>query len=131
MEVLSLHELLNSKAKKSIYKSVFLNLTYDRKPYIMIEANDDTFLNATKKKNDTFNRINNKIIDNLDKILKHYSDNGIRIERDSITIIHYSLFEYYHQENILRKITSSDKSRLEANGITIHETNKGNEYVVF
>lgn len=130
MEIISLYELLNSKAKKSIYKSVDLNLTYDRKPYIMIEAYDDTFLNATKKKNDTFNRINNKIIDNLDKINKHYSDNGIKIERDAITIIHYSLFDY-HRENILRKITSSDKSRLEANGITIHETNKGNEYVIF
>lgn len=130
MEILSLHELLNSKAKKSIYKSVFLNLTYDRKPYVMIEANDDTFLNATKKKSDTFERINNKIIDNLDKILKHYSDNGIQIERDAITMIHYSLFDY-HQENILRKINSSDKNRLEANGITIHETNKGNEYVIF
>lgn len=130
MEILSLHELLNSKAKKSIYKSVFLNLSYDRKPYVMIEANDDTFLNATKRKNDTFNRINNKIIDNLDKINKHYSNNGIKIERDKITIIHYSLFDY-HRESILRKITSSDKNRLEANGITIHETNKGNEYVVF
>ena len=130
MEIISLHELLNSKAKKSIYKSVDLNLTYDRKPYIMIEANDDTFLNATKRKSATFEKINNKIIDNLDKINKHYSDNGIKIERDAITIIHYSLFDY-HQENILRKITSSDKSRLEANGITIHETNKGNEYAIF
>lgn len=130
MEIISLHELLNSKAKKSIYKSVFLNLTYDRKPYVMIEANDDTFLNATKKKNDTFNRINNKIIDNLDKINKHYANNGIEIDRDKITIIHYSLFDY-HRENILRKITSSDKNRLESNGITIHETNKGNEYAIF
>ena len=130
MEIISLYELLNSKAKKSIYKSVDLNLTYDRKPYIMIEAYDDTFLNATKKKSDTFNRINHKIIDNLDKILKHYSDNGIEIERDSITIIHYSLFDY-HMENILRKITSSDKSRLEANGITTYETNKGNMYAIF
>lgn len=130
MEILSLHELLNSKAKKSIYKSVFLNLTYDRKPYIMIEANDDTFLNATKRKSVTFERINNKIIDNLDKINKHYSNNGIEIERDRIMIIHYSLFDY-HQENILHAINTSDKKRLEANGITIHETNKGNEYAVF
>ena len=130
MEIISLHELLNSKAKKSIYKSVFLNLSYDRKPYIMIEAYDDTFLNATKRKSATFERINNKIIDNLDKINKHYSNNGIEIERDRITLIHYSLFDY-HQENTLHAITSSDKSRLEANGITTHETNKGNEYVVF
>lgn len=130
MEIISLYELLNSKAKKSIYKSVFLNLTYDRKPYIMIEAYDDTFLNATKRKSATFERINNKIIDNLDKINKHYYDNGIEIDRDKITIIHYSLFDY-HQENTLHAITSSDKNRLEANGITIHETNKGNEYVVF
>lgn len=130
MEVLSLHELLNSKAKKSIYKSVFLNLTYDRKPYLMIEANDDTFLNATKKKSDTFKRINNKIIDNLDKINKHYSNNGIKIERDRIMIIHYSLFDY-HQENILHVFNTSDKNRLEANGVTTHETNKGNMYAVF
>ena len=72
MKIISLHELLNSKAKKSIYKSVFLGLTYDNKPYIMIEAYDDTFLNATKKKSATFDKINNKIIDNLDKINKHY-----------------------------------------------------------
>lgn len=130
MKIISLHELLNSKAKKSIYKSVFLNLTYDRKPYIMIEAYDDTFLNATKKKSATFDKINNKIMDNLDKINKHYSNNGIDIERDKITIIHYSLFDY-HMENILRAITISDKSRLQANGLTTHETNKGNMYVVF
>lgn len=130
MEIISLYELLNSKAKKSIYKSVFLNLTYDRKPYVMIEAYDDTFLNATRKPSATFDKINNKIIDNLDKINGHYSNNGIEIDRDKITIIHYSLFDY-HQENILHVITSSDKSRLEDNGITIHETNKGNEYAVF
>lgn len=130
MKIISLHELLNSKAKKSIYKSVMLNLTYDRKPYIMIEAYDDTFLNATKKPSATFDKINNKIIDNLDKINKHYLDNGIEIERDTITIIHYSLFDY-HSENILRAITLSDKSRLEANGLTTHETNKGKMYVIF
>ena len=88
MKIISLHELLNSKAKKSIYKSVMLNLTYDHKPYIMIEAYDDTFLNAIKNKSTTFDKINNKIIDNLDKINKHYLDNGIEIERDTITIIH-------------------------------------------
>ena len=130
MKIKSLHELLNSKAKKSIYKSVMLNLTYDRKPYIMIEAYDDTFLNATKRPSATFEKINNKIMDNLDKINKHYSDNGIEIERDSITIIHYSLFDY-HSENILRAIDIYDKNRLQANGITTHETNKGVMYVVF
>lgn len=130
MKIISLHELLNSKAKKSIYKSVMLNLTYDHKPYIMIEAYDDTFLNATKNKSATFEKINNKIIDNLDKINKHYSDNDIEVERDSITIIHYSLFDY-HSENILRVIDLHDKSRLEANGLTTHETNKGVMYVVF
>ena len=130
MKIKSLHELLNSKAKKSIYKSVMLNLTYDRKPYIMIEAYDDTFLNATKRPSATFEKINNKIMDNLDKINKHYSDNGIEIERDSITIIHYSLFDY-HSENILRAIDTHDKNRLQANGLTTHETNKGNMYVIF
>lgn len=130
MKIISLHELLNSKAKKSIYKSVMLNLTYDHKPYIMIEAYDDTFLNATRKPSATFEKINNKIMDNLDMINKHYSDNGIEIERDAITIIHYSLFDY-HAENILRAITLSDKSRLEANGLTTHETNKGKMFVVF
>lgn len=130
MKIISLHELLNSKAKKSIYKSVMLNLTYDRKPYIMIEAYDDTFLNAKKRPSTTFEKINNKIMDNLDKINKHYSDNDIEIETDGITIIHYSLFDY-HAENILRAITIRDKSRLEANGLTIHETNKGNMYVIF
>ena len=130
MKIISLHELLNSKAKKSIYKSVMLGLTYDHKPYIMIEAYDDTFLNATKKKSATFDKINNKIMDNLDKINKHYSDNGIEVEREKITIIHYSLFDY-HSENILRAITIRDKNRLEANGLTTHETNKGNMYVIF
>ena len=130
MEIISLHELLNSKAKKSIYKSVFLGLTYDHKPYIMIEAYDDVFLNATKNKSTTFDKINNKIIDNLDKINKHYLDNGIEIERGKLTIIHYSLFDY-HSENILRAITTSDKSRLQASGLTTHETNKGNMYVIF
>lgn len=130
MKIISLHELLNSKAKKSIYKSVFLGLTYDRKPYIMIEAYDDTFLNAIKNKSTTFDKINNKIIDNLDKINKHYSDNGIEVESDAITIIHYSLFDY-HSENILRAITISDKSRLQANGLTTHETNKGSMYAIF
>lgn len=130
MKIISLHELLNSKAKKSIYKSVFLGLTHDNKPYIMIEAYDDTFLNATKKPSATYDKINNKIMDNLDKILDHYSNNGIDFERDTITIIHYSLFDY-HAENILRAITIMDKSRLEANGLTIHETNKGNMYVIF
>ena len=130
MKIISLHELLNSKAKKSIYKSVMLNLTYDHKPYIMIEAYDDTFLNATRKPSATFDKINNKIMDNLDKINEHYLDNGIEIERDTITIIHYSLFDY-HSENILRAIDTYDKSRLEANGLTTHETNKGNMYVIF
>ena len=130
MKIISLHELLNSKAKKSIYKSVFLGLTYDHKPYIMIEAYDDVFLNATRKPSSTFDKINNKIIDNLDKILDHYSDNGIEIERGKITIIHYSLFDY-HSENILRAIDTYDKKRLQDNGLTIHETNKGNMYVIF
>lgn len=130
MKIISLHELLNSKAKKSIYKSVMLGLTYDHKPYIMIEAYDDTFLNATKKPSATYDKINNKIIDNLDTILDHYSNNGIEVERGKITIIHYSLFDY-HSENILRAITIMDKSRLEANGLTTHETNKGNMYVIF
>lgn len=130
MKIISLHELLNSKAKKSIYKSVFLGLTYDHKPYIMIESYDDTFLNAIKNRSTTYDKINNKIIDNLDKILDHYLDNGIEIDRDTITIIHYSLFDY-HSENILRAITTSDKNRLEANGLTTHETNKGNMYVIF
>lgn len=130
MKIISLHELLNSKAKKSIYKSVMLNLTYDNKPYIMIEAYDDTFLNATRKPSATFDKINNKIIDNLDKINKHYSDNGIEVERDAITIIHYSLFDY-HSENILKVIDTYDKNRLQANGLTTHETNKGNKFVIF
>lgn len=132
MKIISLHELLNSKAKKSIYKSVFLGLTYDRKPYIMIGAYDDTFLNATKKPSATFEKINNKIMDNLDKINNHYSNNGIEIGRGAITIIHYSLFDY-HAENILRAINTYDKKRLQDNGltITIHETNKGKMYVIF
>lgn len=130
MKIISLHELLNSKAKKSIYKSVMLNLTYDHKPYIMIEAYDDTFLNATRKPSATFDKINNKIMDNLDKINEHYLDNGIEVERDTITIIHYSLFDY-HSENILKVIDTYDKSRLEANGLTTHETNKGNKFVIF
>ena len=130
MKIISLHELLNSKAKKSIYKSVMLNLTYDNKPYIMIEAYDDTFLNATKNKSATFDKINNKIIDNLDKINKHYSDNGIEIERDAITLIHYSLFSY-HSESILRTVNIYDGVRLRSEGMTVHETNKGVMYVVF
>lgn len=130
MKIISLHELLNSKAKKSIYKSVMLGLTYDRNPYIMIEAYDDTFLNATRKPSATFEKINNKVMDNLDKINKHYLDNGIDFEEGKLTIIHYSLFDY-HSENILRAITTSDKSRLQDNGLTIHETNKGNMYVIF
>lgn len=130
MKIISLHELLNSKAKKSIYKSVMLNLTYDRKPYIMIEAYDDTFLNATKKPSETFEKINNKIMDNLDKINKHYSDNGIEIETDAITIIHYSLFSYA-SENILRAVNAYEGARLQSNGLTTHETNKGNKYVIF
>lgn len=130
MKIISLHELLNSKAKKSIYKSVMLGLTYDRKPYIMIEAYDDTFLNATKNKSKTYDKINNKIMDNLDKINKHYLDNGIEVERDAITIIHYSLFDY-HSENILKVIDTYDKNRLQANGLTTHETNKGNKFVIF
>ena len=130
MKIISLHELLNSKAKKSIYKSVMLGLTYDHKPYIMIEAYDDTFLNATKKPSATYDKINNKIMDNLDKINKHYLDNGIEIERGAITIIHYSLFDY-HAENILRAVDIYNKKRLQDNGLTIHETNKGNMYVIF
>lgn len=130
MKIISLHELLNSKAKKSIYKSVFLGLTYDNKPYIMIEAYDDTFLNATKKPSATYEKINNKIMDNLDKINKHYLDNGIDFEEGKLTIIHYSLFDY-HAENILRAIDTYDKKRLQDNGLTIHETNKGNMYVIF
>lgn len=130
MKIISLHELLNSKAKKSIYKSVMLGLTYDRKPYIMIEAYDDTFLNATKNKSKTYDKINNKIMDNLDKINKHYSDNGIDFEEGKLTIIHYSLFDY-HSENILKVIDTYDKNRLQANGLTTHETNKGNKFVIF
>ena len=130
MKIISLHELLNSKAKKSIYKSVMLNLTYDGLPYIMIEAYDDTFLNATKKPSATFEKINNKIMDNLEKINKHYSNNGVMVERDSITIIHYSLFSY-HSENILRAVNGYEKQRLEANGLATHETRKGKTYVIF
>ena len=130
MKIISLHELLDSKAKKSIYKSVFLSLTYDHKPYIMIEAYDDTFLNATKNKSVTFDKINNKIMDNLDKINKHYLDNGIDFEEGKLTIIHYSLFDY-HSENILWAIDTYDKKRLQDNGLTIHETNKGKMYVIF
>ena len=130
MKVISLYELLNSKAKKSIYKSVFLNTTLENEPYIMIEANDDTFLNAKKNKSATFDKINNKIIDNLDKILEHYYNKGVRIERNTVTIIHYSLFDY-HSENILRKIDTYEKNQLQSNDITIHKTNKENIYVVF
>lgn len=82
--MLSLYELLDMKAKNSIFKSVIITneKTFEGYPLVEVEPYDQTFLNAIaypKKYDETLSRIMKKVFnyfDNNDVWLSVYTEYG-------------------------------------------------------